>query len=350
MRRYVFYLRLALVALGAMIRRLFRGPKRPGWTFRFEILVAVLREAITFAGLKGVGGHSHRDRLATRVPRRIATALELEITTFAGLPAEIHTPRSWKRGDPTILYLHGGAYIACSPRTHRELVSRIAFACAARAVVPEYRLAPAHPFPAAVEDALSSYRALLADGIDPSTIFVAGDSAGGGLSMATLISLRDAGDPMPRGAVLLSPWVDLAGTGESLRTNRAYDYLAGDTLATARLYAKDTELSHPLVSPVYADLSGLPPLLVQSSDAEILFSENQRLVERARTAGVDVTHEIEPGMVHVFQGFAAVSPQGKAAIASIGRFVRSLARASEQRADDAVEAAAEETAAAILSN
>jgi monoterpene epsilon-lactone hydrolase len=196
-----------------------------------------------------------------------------------------------------------------------------------------------HPFPAAIDDALSAYYALLAEGVEASTIFLAGDSAGGGLSVATLLSLRDAGAPLPRGAVLLSPWVDLAGTGETMLTNRVYDYLAGDTVATAKLYAKEAGLSHPLVSPVYAELSGLPPLLVQSGDAEILFSENQRLVERARAAGVDVRHEIEPGMVHVFQGFAAVAPQGRAAIASIGRFVRSLAGTSDEGRADAVAAA-----------
>ncbi|HMI85692.1 MAG TPA: alpha/beta hydrolase [Polyangiaceae bacterium] len=338
MRRYILYFRLAVAALTAAVFRIFRGPKRPGWTFRFEILVAVLREAITRTGLSAVSGDSKR-RLATRVPRSIASELTVESTTFAGLPIDIHTPRAWKRGAPTILYLHGGAYIACSPGTHRELVARIAVVSGARCVVPDYRLAPRHPFPAAVDDTLSVYRGLLADGVDPTTIFLAGDSAGGGLSLAALLSLRDAGAPMPRGAVLLSPWVDLAGTGESLLTNRTYDYLGGDTVATARLYAKDTDLSHPLVSPIYADLSGLPPLLVQSGDAEMLFSQNQRLVERARAAGVVVEHEIEPGMVHVYQCFAAFSPQGKAAIVSIGRFVRSLAGTGETRAEEAVMAA-----------
>jgi acetyl esterase/lipase len=327
-----------VVAIVAVLGRLFRGPKRPGWTFRFEILVAVLREAIALTGLKAVSGQSRR-RLSTRVPRSIALEQKLESTTFAGLPVDIHTPHSWTPGGPTILYLHGGAYISCSPGTHRELVSRIAFACGARCVVPDYRLAPDHPFPAAIDDAVSAYHALLAEGVDPRTLFLAGDSAGGGLSVATLLSLRDAGSPLPRGAVLLSPWVDLAGTSETMLTNRTFDYLSGDTVATAKLYAKDAELSHPLVSPVYAELAGLPPLLVQSGDAEILFAQNQRLVERARAAGVLVQHEIEPGMIHVFQGFASVSPQGRAAIVSIGRFVRSLTDTREVGQEQAVAAA-----------
>ncbi len=346
-KRYILYLRLSFVAISAALRRLFLGPKRPGWSFRFEVLVAVLREAITRAGLPSTSGHSHR-RLATRVPRGIAAELTLETTTLAGIEVDIHTPRAWQPGAPTILYLHGGAYIACSPRTHRELASRIAFACGARCIVPDYRLAPRHPFPAALDDVMACYRALLAEGIDPRTIFLAGDSAGGGLSLALLLSVRDAGEPMPRGAVLLSPWVDLAGTGESLRTNRSYDYLAGDTTVTARLYAQNTELTHPLVSPVYADLSGLPPLLVQSGDAEILFSENQRLVERARAAGVKVEHEIEPGMVHVYQGFAAFSPQGLEAIVSIGRFVRSLAGTGEPPTEQAVAEATEQAVTATV--
>jgi epsilon-lactone hydrolase len=334
-KRYIFYLRLAMVALGAALRRLFRGPKRPGWSFRFEVLVAVLREGISRAGVRGVGGSSQR-RLATRVPRSIAAQLKLESTTVAGLRTDIHTPVSWSPGAPTILYLHGGAYVTCSPETHRELVSRIALACGARCVVPDYRLAPRHPFPAAIDDAVMVYRALLQQGVDPNTLFIAGDSAGGGLSVATMLSLRDQGTALPRAAVLLSPWVDLAGTGESILTNREFDYLTGDTVATARLYAKDIDLVHPLVSPVYANLAGLPPMLVQSGDAEILFSENQRFVEVARAAGVKVEHEIEPGMIHVFQGFAAVSPQGKAAIVSIGRFVHALAKG---RTDHVVSAA-----------
>jgi acetyl esterase/lipase len=337
LRRYVLYFRLVMVALGAAIRRLFRGPKRPGWSFNFEVLVAVLREAIVRTGIRSIGGGSKR-RLATRVPRSIAAHLKLETTTFAGLGVDIHTPVRWGRGDPTILYLHGGAYVACSPDTHRELVARIAVAAGARCVVPDYRLAPRHPFPAAIDDAVATYHALLEEGADPSTVFIAGDSAGGGLSLATMLSLRDAGAPLPRGAVLLSPWVDLTGAGESMLKNREYDYLSGDTVATARLYAKDVDLSHPLVSPVYADLAGLPPLLVQSGDAEILFSENQLLVDRARAAGVRVEHEIEPGMIHVFQCFAAVSPQGKAAITSIGHFVRGLVNGRQGDVARALEA------------
>jgi monoterpene epsilon-lactone hydrolase len=335
MRNFVLYLRLMMVALVAAGARVLRGPKRPGWSFRFEVLVAVLREAITVTELNNASGDSSR-RLSTRVPRSIAARLTLECTTVAGMPADVHTPIDWAPGDPTILYLHGGAYVTCSPGTHRELVSRIAFASGARCIVPDYRLAPTHPFPAAVDDAMAAYRAILDQGVDPRSIFVAGDSAGGGLSVATMLALRDAQLPMPRGAVLLSPWVDLAGTGESMSTNRRYDYLAGDTVATAKLYAKDAELSHPLVSPVYADLSGLPPILVQSGDAEILFSENQLFVERALAAGVRVTHEIEPGMIHVFQGFAAVSPQGQMAIRSIGQFVRSLVNVRARKAEPAL--------------
>jgi acetyl esterase/lipase len=342
-KRWALYFRLALVALAAAVRRLVRGPRHRAWSFRFEVLVDVVREAINLSGQSGITGPASR-RLASRAPRHLAPELTLESTTFAGLPADIHTPRTWKRGGPTILYLHGGAYISCSPRTHRELVARIAVACGARCVVPDYRLAPSHRFPAAVEDAMACYRALLGEGVDPRTLFLAGDSAGGGLSMATLLSVRDEGLPMPRGAVLISPWVDLAGTGDSMHTNRAYDYLAGDTVATAKLYAGDVDLAHPLVSPVYADLSGLPPLLVQSGDAEILYSENQQLVQKARAAGVDVRHEIEPGMVHVFQGFAAVCPQGELAIASIGRFVRSPGGTIEASATGLVEAALEEAA------
>jgi monoterpene epsilon-lactone hydrolase len=328
MARFVLCVRLIFVVFIAALLRLVRGARRPGWSFRFEMLVAVLREAILFGVRQAMSGTSDRS-IATRIPRSLAATLLLETATFAGLPAEVHTPLDWKPGAPTILYLHGGAYIACSPGTHRELAARIAHTSGARCVVPDYRLAPQHPFPAAIDDAVAVYRALLEAGADPRTIFIAGDSAGGGLSIATMLSLRDQGAPLPRGAVLLSPWVDLAGTGETMSTNRDFDYLSGDTLIVAKLYAGDVDLAHPLVSPVYADLAGLPPMLVQTGDAELLFSENQTFVERAREAGVHVTHEIEPGMVHVYQGFAAFSPQCAAAIQSIGRFVRSFVKGPE---------------------
>jgi acetyl esterase/lipase len=202
----------------------------------------------------------------------------------------------------------------------------MALASGARCIAPDYRLAPEHPFPAALDDALAVYRALLGAESSPDRLFLGGDSAGGGLALATMLQLRDAGEPLPRAAVLLSPWVDLSLSAEELAGLGPYDYLnAKMLLDAAPKYAGTHPLSHPLVSPLYADLHGLPPLLVQTGEWELFCQQNQRFVDRARSHGVRVQHEIEPGMLHVFPAFARLLPQGRAALRSLGQYVRSFA-------------------------
>lgn len=226
--------------------------------------------------------------------------------------------------DRVVLYLHGGAYLLGSPKTHRELVARISMAAGVRALLIDYRLAPEHPFPAAVEDAVASYRWLLNSGIAPEHIVISGDSAGGGLSMATLLALHDAGDPLPAGAALLSPWTDLAATGESLTTRAELDpWLDSNGLIpAAAVYLGEADPRNPLASPLYGDLRGLPPLLIQVGSDEILYDDSVRLAERAQEAGVAVTLEKWPDMWHVFQAFAGMLPEGQQAIEHIGEFVR----------------------------
>jgi acetyl esterase/lipase len=186
--------------------------------------------------------------------------------------------------DRCILYFHGGGYVAMSSRTHRSVTSRLATWSNASLFALDYRLAPEYPFPAALEDALSAYRALIAMGPDPSRMVFAGDSAGGGLALALLLALRDAGDPLPAAAVLFSPWTDLAATGKSVVTNNTSDALFfGSWLAsTARHYLADTPARNPLASPLYADLAGLPPLFIQVSDSEVLLDDSRRAAENAR--------------------------------------------------------------------
>src|SRR5215470_16976890 len=187
-----------------------------------------------------------------------------------------------------LLYFHGGAYQIGSPATLRHLVALLSGAARARALSVAYRLAPEHPFPSAIEDALAAYRWLLASGIDPALIAVAGDSAGGGLALGALVALRDAGDPMPAGAVMLSPWTDLALTGESLRTRAAVEVMIkpeGLPEAVA-LYLADADPRHPYASPLYADLRGLPPLLIHVGDAEVILDDSTRLAARAGESGV----------------------------------------------------------------
>ncbi|NVM28927.1 MAG: alpha/beta hydrolase [Candidatus Helarchaeota archaeon] len=224
-----------------------------------------------------------------------------------------------------ILYLHGGGYVAGGIGTHRELVGRIALASKAHALLIDYRLAPEHPFPAALEDAMTAYRWLVSkEGISPKNIVIAGDSAGGGLTLATLIKLRDEGDPLPVAAVFLSPWTDLANTGETVKTKAEIDpFVSPEGLEMmAEIYLGDADARNPLASPLYGNLQGLPPLLIQVGSAECLLDDAVRCAERAKSAGVDVTLEVWDDMIHVFQAFANMAPEGQKGIEKIGEFIQ----------------------------
>ncbi|MEH7438779.1 alpha/beta hydrolase [Neobacillus drentensis] len=250
----------------------------------------------------------------------VAQDITVEKVEIEGIAAEwVTAPNAVE--DRVFLYLHGGAYIMGSCNTHRYLASKLSRSTAARVLVPEYRLAPEHPFPAAIEDAVSVYRWLLNSGVSSKNIVIGGDSAGGGLTLAILLSLKDAGDPLPALAVLLSPWTDMEGTGESMVTRAEVDpWLSPDaTRLTPALYIRDLDPRHPLVSPIYADLTGLPSLLVHVGNDEILLSDAARLVDRARAAGVEVSFKVWDDMWHVFQTFAI--PEGQQAIDEIGEFV-----------------------------
>jgi acetyl esterase/lipase len=240
-----------------------------------------------------------------------------------GVPAEWVTPPGVGDGR-VLLYLHGGGYQIGSPATLRHMIALLAGATQGRALSVGYRLAPEHPFPAAVDDVLAAYRWLLAGGTDPATITIAGDSAGGGLALATLVALRDAGDPMPAAAVLLSPWTDLALTGESLRTRADVDVMLkpGNMHETAGLYLAGQDPRHPYASPLYADMSGLPPLLIHVGDAEVILDDSTRVAARAREAGVDVTLEVWDEMPHVFHAWAGLLPESDQAIERIGEWLR----------------------------
>ena len=228
-----------------------------------------------------------------------------------------------------LLYLHGGGYIVCSPATHRLMVARICREAGLKALVIDYRLAPEHPFPAAVEDAEAAYRWLLAAGHRPEDIVIAGDSAGGGLTMSLLLTLREHGMPMPAGAALLSPWTDLALTGWTMLTHARRDpMLRLESAALAvRHYLQDTIPTHPIASSIYADLTGLPPLYVQVGENEILLDDSKRLVSIAQTHGVEASLEIWPDMPHVFQAFPQV-PESRTAIEGIGAFLKARASAA----------------------
>jgi acetyl esterase/lipase len=225
--------------------------------------------------------------------------------------------------DRIIFYLHGGAYVFGTLMTARPLASRVSQAAKARVLSIDYRLAPENPYPAALEDSVAAYRWLLAQGTDPSRVVITGVSAGGGLTVATLLALRDAGESLPAAAVLISPWADLECSCESATTKADVDpVIEPEPLRLmGRFYAGETDLRDPLVSPVHADLHALPPLFIQVGTAETLLDDSTRLAQRAQAAGVDVALEQWEGMIHVWHNHAAVLPEGQQAIDRIGEFV-----------------------------
>ncbi len=240
-----------------------------------------------------------------------------------GVPAE-WIAANGAANDRVILYVHGGGYVMGSIATHRETVARLSKAAKSRALALDYRLAPEHPFPAAVDDAVAAYRWLLAQDIKPSRIVVAGDSAGGGLTLATLLAIRDAQLPSPAAGVCISPWVDMEGTGASMVTRAKADPVVQKEglLGMAQLYLAGKDPKSPLAAPLHADLKGLPPLLIQVGDAETLLDDSTRIAEKAKGAGVSVDLEIWPEMPHVWHLFAPFLPEGQQAIEKIGQYVQ----------------------------
>ncbi|HEV2611653.1 MAG TPA: alpha/beta hydrolase fold domain-containing protein [Noviherbaspirillum sp.] len=241
---------------------------------------------------------------------------------MGGVPGEWVEPDRGS-GQATLLYLHGGGYFACSPRSHRPITgfyARQGF----RVFVPDYRLAPEHPFPAAIDDAESVYRALLDSGVPSSGLVISGDSAGGGLCLSLLLRLRERGIPLPAGAALFSPLTDLAGTGESLvRNDKRCAMFFGSRMGIApSLYLGDADPRNPLASPLYADLAGLPPLLIHVGEDEVLLDDSTRLAALARDAGVPVELRTWPAVPHVWQLFHGVIPEGVESLASAGVFLK----------------------------
>lgn len=232
-----------------------------------------------------------------------------------------------------LLYFHGGGFRMGSVASHRGLISRIANASGCRVLAVDYRLSPEHRFPAPVEDAVSAYRWLRGQGLRAEKIAMIGDSAGANLALAAMLAMRDFGDALPDAAVLMSPWADLAATGASYDTRAAADpvHQRAMVLALAKAYLGDHDPREPLASPLYADLTGLPPMLIQVGDRETVRDDAVMLADRAKTAGVQVDLEIWDGMIHVFQMFNAELVEADQAVGSIARFIDTQFKATASR-------------------
>ena len=313
---------LALVTLYRVgVRRFRRGPLLPSWSFRLEFITELERAIILLLlPLHPQVTRTLADRALSRTPLHRRVSCERVAT--GDLRGEWIAPKAGA-AEGVVLYLHGGGYVLCSIETHRDLLTRLALESGAKVFALDYRLAPEHPYPAALEDATRAYCWLVEQAVDPARLAVVGDSAGGGLTAALLQRLREVGAPLPAAAALLCPWVDLANSGDSIEANAATDYVGREMLeAWSAWYRNGEDLRNPLVSPLQADLSRLPALLVQAGGAEALLDQIAAFAERARAAGVEVTYEVQPEMIHVVHLFAHWLPEGRRAIGDVAAFIR----------------------------
>ena len=291
-------------------------------------LIATLRQGQLDYGADVATLRVALNDVMARIP--VAGDVDHVPTTIGGVNALDVTIRGIDTAN-TILYFHGGVYVIGSAATSVPLVSDLARRAHAKAVTVDYRLAPEHPYPAAVDDARAAYEGLLAQGVDAGQIALAGESSGGALAVATLLSLRDAGTPLPSSAFLMSPYADLTLSGETILENQAIDPILTPEALRLRVpdYVGRADASNPQISPVFGDLSGLPPLLIQVGSHEILLSDALRLAGRAAIDEVPVTLEVTPGVPHVFQGFAAVLDEGDAALDRASTFLKTQFAATQ---------------------
>jgi len=251
---------------------------------------------------------------------------------FRKVPGEVIIPSNPKNTSQIILYLHGGGYTIGSSHTHRALVGKLAKKTGRIVIIPEYRKAPENPFPAALQDAALSYKSLLDRGKHPKNIILVGDSAGGGLAIALQIYLQENNMPLPGAAVCFSPWVDLAATGESIETNKNNDPLVvlEKLNLWANMYADEYPVTHPQISPLYADMKGLSPMLIQTSSSEMLYSDATRLAEKAEKAGVEVTLQVWDGLIHWWHLFQKRIPEACEAISKAADYMNEIFAENEK--------------------
>ncbi len=303
-------------------------PKKP--SLRAQLINRYLRLRMKTKPLHLIGADELRFLFEQQRMPIGPKAVAVELVELGPVSGEWNRP---KNARATILYLHGGAYVFGSPRLYRPFTSTLAVAGEADVFSLRYRLAPESRCPAAIEDAVKAYEWLLALGISSREMVIGGDSAGGGLAIATLQALRAKGAPMPAGAFVFSPWTDLAATGGSIVKNARSDCMFQEIgiREGAERYRGDLDPRDPRVSPLYGDFRGLPPLLVFASEAEMLYDDSARLIEKARAAGVAVHFETRAGLCHVWPMFSPLFPEAKEAVATVGEFVRTATAAGAER-------------------
>ncbi|MCP4114735.1 MAG: alpha/beta hydrolase [Desulfobacteraceae bacterium] len=297
---------------------------KPPKAKKAQTFAAILRHLKASPTFESIGVGQYRTLLEKSAKAfKVDPATRIDPVTLDHVSGAWITPDKANQ-DHVILYLHGGGFMGGSINTHKDLGARIAAAAGARLLMPEYRLAPEHPFPAGLTDVVTACTWLLDHHVSPDRLVVAGDSAGGGLTVSLLLKLKEKKIPLPRAAVLISPWADLACTGESHQLNLGKDPMLNKKLlvSTAANYVDKARLTHPLVSPVHGDLSGLCPLLIQVGSHEVLLDDSITLGARAKEAGVEVTLEVWEEMFHVWHYFARYLDQSRDAIDNIGEWIK----------------------------
>ena len=313
-------LKLPYIAVRELVFSLWRrvrfGPVDPAWSWRTstvrDVLAALTDEVIAVPPwlIPFVNRF-----VASGTPMSLGRVVRVGKADLDGVYAEVLTRP--EADLTTVLFLHGGAYVVGSPKFVRQITSWLTWSLRARTFAITYRLAPRHRFPAALDDSLTAYRWLLDHGVDPRTIVIMGDSAGGGLTVATLVAARDEGLPMPAAAVCLSPWTDLTATGGTMETNVATDYLpAGKIPHAVAMVVGDADPTDPRVSVINADLTGLPPLQVFAGGNEVLLDSITAFVDKARSADVEVDFVVEP---HMYHDWLTVLPGGVASMLTVER-------------------------------
>ena len=254
--------------------------------------------------------------------RPLAKGVKGTLINASGVTAEMQIPEG-AASDAVILYFHGGGYVGGSIASHRNLTGNLALASKCQLLSVEYRLAPENPHPAAVEDAINSYKWLLSEGYDPKKIAISGDSAGGGLAIAAQLKIRDEGLPLPVASAPISPWIDMGLSGDTMSSRQSRDPLIRLDLIRefkSQFLGPNNNSNDPYASPLQADLSGLPPMLIHVGDDEMLLSDSERLAEKASAAGVSVTLEVWPEMIHVWHTFVGLFPEAQDGINRIAEF------------------------------
>jgi monoterpene epsilon-lactone hydrolase len=315
--------RLLWAMVAVALRRGLRGPRFPSWSFAFEAGTAFLRcQDRAVRRLAGRAAVEESRALIDSLVFRLPNTAQVERAREAQAPV----PATWfiaERPGSTILYLHGGGYVFY-PKMTENLIAAFALAAGGRTLVPSYRLAPEHPFPAALEDAVATYRWLIEAGARASDVFVAGDSAGGHLALCLCLALQEQGIAKPAGVIAISPWTDPANRGASMRTNACHDWMSPATADRVARWAagRDDQIKAPLYDRLRRDLSRLPPLLVHGGEVEICRDMIVEFCKRAASSGTDIQWTIWPEMTHNFHGFGDLAASAPAALEAIGRFIR----------------------------